>query len=81
MYPDGSCMNCKFGAAPNPAFVPGGAVISFIQSGRLTLDGIDGIRQQNPPPGAASDAVWSGGGLLAVVRGGVIGRVVRVSCS
>ena len=72
VYPDGSCMNCKFGGAPNPAFVPGGAVISFVQSGRIALDAIDGIRQKAPPAGAASDAVWSGGGLLAVVRSGVI---------
>ena len=72
VYPDGSCMNCKFGAAPNPAFVPGGAVISFIQNGRVTLDGIDGIRQGSPPAGAASDAVWSGGNLLAVVSEGGI---------
>ncbi len=72
VYPDGSCMNCKFGWAPSPAFVRGGAVISFIQNGRVTLDGIDGIRQQKQPAGAASDAVWSGGGLLAVVRAGAI---------
>lgn len=73
VYADGSCMNCKFGAAPSPAFVPGGAVISFIQSGRVRLDGIDGIRQQKPPAsGVVSDAVWSRGGLLAIVRGGVI---------
>ena len=70
VYPDGSCMDCEFGAAPNPAFGPGGAVISFIQHGQVTLDGIDGIRQKPPSAGAASDAVWSTGGLLAIVRDG-----------
>ena len=42
VYPDGSCMNCQFGAAANPVFKPGGTVISFIQRHlRVTLDGID----------------------------------------
>ena len=72
VYPDGSCMNCRFGAAANPAFAPGGAVVSFLQRGRVAIDGIDGVRQTSPPPGAASDAVWSGGGLLAIVRAGAI---------
>ena len=62
-------MNCTFGAAPNPAFVPGDAVISFIQNGRVTLDGIDGIRKGPAPSGGAADAVWSSSGGLAVVRG------------
>jgi hypothetical protein len=71
VYPDGSCMNCQFGAAANPAFMPGGAVISFIQQpGRVTLDGIDGVREPSPPLGSATDAVWSADGHVVVVRGG-----------
>jgi hypothetical protein len=84
IYPDGSCLNCQFGAAPNPAFGPDGTVISFIHGGHMVVDGIDGIRQKSPPPGAASDAVWSAGGALAVVRDGAIwagrpGRVRRIA--
>ena len=72
VYPDGSCMNCQFGAASNPAFAPSGTVISFIGRGHVTVDGIDGLRESSPPPGAAVDAVWSASGGLAVVRGGVV---------
>jgi len=80
IYLDGSCLNCEFGAAANPAFEPSGTVISFIQNRHVALDGIDGIRERSPPPGVATDAVWSAGGLLAVVRNGAIlaGRAGRL---
>jgi hypothetical protein len=68
VYTDGSCMNCTFGASPNPAFLPSGTVISFVSRRSILLDGIDGIRQQQPPPGRASDAVWAQNGWLAIVR-------------
>jgi hypothetical protein len=69
VYADGSCMNCEFGAAPSPAFKPGGGAISFIQSHYVTLDGIDGLRKPYPRLGTATDAVWSAGADVAVVRG------------
>jgi hypothetical protein len=72
VYPDGSCMNCRFGRASSPAFKPGGTVISFIQDRRLRLDGIDGLRQGRTAIGPATDAVWSAGGKVALVRGGAI---------
>jgi hypothetical protein len=68
VYTDGSCMNCTFGVSPNPAFLPSGTVISFVSRRSILLDGIDGIRQQRPPPGRASDAVWAENGWLAIVR-------------
>ena len=81
VYADGSCMNCQFGAARNPAFEPSGTVVSFIQRGSVWLDGIDGLREPSLPRAAAGDAVWSGGGRLAVVRRGVVwaGRAGRLS--
>ncbi len=72
VYADGSCMNCQFGAAPNPAFEAGGTVISFIQRGRVTVDGIDTLRKQPPGVGGVTDAVWSATGELAVVRHGAL---------
>jgi hypothetical protein len=72
VYTDGSCMNCTFGAAPNPAFLPSGTVISFVSRRSILLDGIDGVRQQRPPPDRASDAVWAENGRLAIVRNGTI---------
>ena len=72
VYTDGSCMNCTFGASPNPAFLPSGTVISFVSHRSIRLDGIDGIRQQRPPPDGASDAVWAENGWLAIVRNGAI---------
>ncbi len=71
VYPDGSCMDCSFQAGSSPAFEPSSAVISFISNGHVRVDGIDGIGQ-SPQPGTASDAVWSAGGRLAVVRQGAI---------
>ena len=68
VYTDGSCMNCTFGASPNPAFLPSGTVISFVSHRSILLDGIDGIRQQRPPSDGASDAVWAENGWLAIVR-------------
>ncbi len=81
IYPDGSCLNCQFGVAPNPAFEPEGTVISFIENGSVILDKIDGIRESSQHAGAASDAVWSAAGRLAVVRRGVIwaGRPGRLA--
>ena len=68
VYADGSCMNCTFGASANPAFLPSGTVISFVSRRSILRDGIDGIRQQRPPPDGASDAVWAENGWLAIVR-------------
>jgi WD40 repeat protein len=83
VYPDGSCMNCQFGAAASPAFEPSGTVISFIEGRSVQLDGIDGLRQRRPPPGLADDAVWAATGRLAVVRkawiwAGTPGRLARL---
>jgi hypothetical protein len=83
IYPDGSCLNCQFGAATNPAFKPDGTVISFIQNGRLTLDKIDAIRNSSRPSAPTYDAVWSAAGQLAAVRRGGIwagrpGRLTRI---
>jgi hypothetical protein len=72
IYSDGSCVNCRFGVAVNPAFGPSGTVISFVDGRHVEVDGIDGIRERSPVSGAASDAVWSASGWLAVVRRGVI---------
>jgi len=72
IYPDGSCLNCHFGAAASPAFKPDGMVISSIQNGRVALDKIDGNPESGPAPSSASDAVWSGSARLAVARGGTI---------
>jgi hypothetical protein len=63
VYTDGSCLNCKFGAATDPAFKPGGTVISFIQRRRVKLDGIDGARKLGPDLGPAGRGDL--GGLLA----------------
>ena len=70
VYTDGSCMNCTFGASPNPAFLPSGTVISFASRRSILVDGIDGIRQRRPPADRASDAVWADDGWLAIVRNG-----------
>ncbi len=72
VYADGSCMDCQFGAAPNPAFEAGGTVISFIQHGRVTADGIDTLRKSSPGTAAVTDAAWSATGGLAVVRHGAL---------
>jgi hypothetical protein len=68
VYTDGSCMNCTFGGAADPAFLPSGTVISFESDRSILFDGIDGIRQQRPPPDRASDAAWAENGWLAIVR-------------
>ncbi|OAI39669.1 hypothetical protein AYO39_00330 [Actinobacteria bacterium SCGC AG-212-D09] len=65
---DGNCQNCRFGVAPNPAFLPGGAVITFVSGGALVADGIDGLRLATLVQ-SATDAVWSGSGKLAVISG------------
>jgi hypothetical protein len=80
VYADGSCMNCMFGAAPNPAFEPGGTVISFIKRQHVSVDKIDGVPEGRVRVGTATDAVWSAGGKLAIVRDGALwaGRVYRL---
>ncbi len=82
--PDGSCMSCQFEDASNAAFEPRGTVVSSVQGGHVQEDGIDGIRQARPALGAASDAVWSNQGVVAIVRSGAIwvgsrNRVRRVA--
>jgi hypothetical protein len=72
VYPDGSCQDCQFGAAPNPAFEASGTAISFIQRGRVTVDGIDTLRKRSPAVDGVTDAVWSATGELAVVRRGAV---------
>ncbi|MGN6872699.1 MAG: hypothetical protein ACTHMY_30285 [Solirubrobacteraceae bacterium] len=72
VYPDGSCLDCEFGVAPNPAFESGGTTISFIDDGRVTVDGIDTVRKNIASIGGVSDAVWSAGGRLVVVRRGTL---------
>jgi len=72
VYADGSCMNCTFGAAADPAFLPSGTVISFESGRSILLDGIDGIRQQRPPLDSASDGVWAENGWIAIVRNGKV---------
>jgi hypothetical protein len=72
IYTDGSCMDCQFGGAPNPAFEASGTVVSFIEHGRVTVDGIDGLRKPAPAVAGVTDAVWSASGELAVVRRGVL---------
>src|SRR5579872_7069854 len=73
VYPDGSCLNCQFGVARDPVFEPSGALISFLAGGTLTVDGIDGNRQAAPTVlRGVGEAAWARGGLLAVVRHGVI---------
>jgi hypothetical protein len=70
---DGSCQNCRFGRALNPAFVWGRAAVSFVSGAGLVEDGIDGLRGATPAtPGGVSDAVWSASGTLAVVARGRI---------
>jgi WD40-like Beta Propeller Repeat len=84
VYIDGSCLDCQFGAAPNPAFGSDGTTISFIQRDRVTVDGIDTLRMRSPGVDGATDAVWSARGELAVVRRGAMwagrpGRLRRIA--
>jgi hypothetical protein len=84
VYTDGSCLDCQFGAAPEPAFEAGGTSISFIARGRVTVDGIDTLRKLTPAVATVTDAVWSATGELAVVRHGVVwagrpGRLRRIA--
>ena len=69
VYPDGSCLDCRFGAAANPAFEPDGTSISFARRLVLTADGIDSVREPGTqlPHRWVSDAVWAADGRLAVV--------------
>jgi hypothetical protein len=69
---DGSCVNCQFGVATAPAFAPSGTDVSFVSSGQLREDGIDGLAEQIVPMSRVSDAVWSAMGELAVVRAGQV---------
>lgn len=82
VYADGSCLNCSFAGTQfdnqpsdesNPAFKPAGNAVSFVDVyGELVLDGTDGLPEASPGVGTATDAVWSAGGELAVVRGNAI---------
>jgi hypothetical protein len=66
---DGTCQNCRFGVAPNPAVMPSGNMVTFVSGGVLAVDGVDGIRLATLIR-SVSDAVWSASGKLAVVRHG-----------
>jgi hypothetical protein len=68
---DGSCQNCRFGVARNPAVMPTGNVVTFASGGGLAADGIDGLRVATLIR-SVSDAVWSASGKVAVVRRGGI---------
>jgi WD40-like Beta Propeller Repeat len=72
VYTDGSCLDCQFGAAPNPAFEASGTVISFIKRSGVKVDGIDTLRKHAPGILGASDAVWSADREVAVVRNGAL---------
>ena len=72
VYTDGSCMDCQFGGAPAAAFEASGTVVSFIEHGRVNVDGIDGLRKGAPGVAHVTDAVWSASGELAVVRRGAL---------
>ncbi len=72
VYTDGSCLDCQFGAAPNPAFQARGTTISFIKRSGVKVDGIDTLRKPAPGIRGASDAVWSSNGEVAVVRGAAV---------
>jgi hypothetical protein len=69
---DGSCMNCQFGVSANPAFRPGGTLVTFVSGGAVLEDGIDGLRQAQMGVGVRgiSDAVWSASGELGLVARG-----------
>ena len=69
VYTDGSCLDCAFGGAADPAFEPDGTVISFAEGGRLLANGIDGVREGGRLP-AGDDAVWAADGRVALVRHG-----------
>ena len=81
VYTDGSCMDCRFGAAPDPAFEASGTLISFSQRGRVTVDGIDTLRKPAPAVSGVTNSVWSATGELAAVRDGALsaGRPSRLS--
>jgi hypothetical protein len=79
---DGSCENCRFGVADNPAFLPGGTVVTFARGASIAEDGIDGIRRATVATSATglTDAVWSAQGRVAVVSRGrvLIGQPDRL---
>lgn len=84
VYADGSCMNCQFGAAADPAFEPSGSLISYSRREQIGVAGIDGVPKTSPGVRVASDAVWSADGRLAVVRRGAVwagrpGRLHRLA--
>jgi len=72
IYPDGSCLNCQMGGAGTPAFTANPELVTFESGGALLEDAIDGIRKATVLEGTASDAVWSAGGQLALVRAGQV---------
>ena len=69
---DGSCLDCAFGDSANPAFLPGGLLVSFVSSGGVFEDGIDRLHRTTliSAGSGASNAVWSVRGELALVSGG-----------
>ena len=77
---DGSCQNCSFGVARNPAFLPGGTLVSFVSPAAIgtavEIDSIAGPRRATLPYSKSlgysypSDAVWAPTGALAEVAAG-----------
>ena len=82
--PTGRAWTASSAGHPNPAFEASGTTISFIEHGRVTVDGIDTLRGSSPGVTAVTDAVWSATGELAVVRHGALwagrtGRLRRIA--
>jgi hypothetical protein len=80
---DGSCLNCQFGVAAdpaagvfgvaaNPALLPDGTLLTFVSGGGVFDASIDGLVRDTliAPAGGVADAVWSSTGDLAVVSRG-----------
>ena len=70
IYSDGSCLNCQIGRGGSPSFSSDPALVTFVAGGKLAEAGIDGIGKGTIAGGGVSDAAWSAGGLLAIVRSG-----------
>ena len=79
---DGTCLWCLLGArlssvpGSRPAFTSGGSAVSFIRDSGpqrgLWQVGLGGSRGGGALKGAFTDAVWSAGGRLALVRAGSV---------
>ncbi len=70
IYADGSCLNCNIGGGRHPAFTSDPSLLTYVSGGQLVQSGIDGLLKATILGSGVSDAVWSGQGLLAVVRAG-----------